>query len=53
MAVVIMEPLKGGKLANPPKQITEVLEKAGKDKPAAWGLKWLLNQLKLLLFSAG
>lgn len=53
MAVVIMEPLKGGKLANPPKQITEVLEKAGKDKPAAWGLKWLLNQPEVTVILSG
>lgn len=53
MAVVIMEPLKGGKLANPPKPITEVLEKAGKDKPAAWGLKWLLNQPEVTVILSG
>lgn len=53
MAVIIMEPLKGGKLANPPEVVAKVFEKAGGDKPAAWGLKWLLNQPEISVILSG
>lgn len=44
--VIIMEPLRGGRLVNnlPPKAI-EIFEKANpKRSPAEWGLRWLWNQ---------
>ncbi|MFI3171625.1 MAG: aldo/keto reductase [Eubacteriales bacterium] len=39
--VVIMEPLRGGALANPPKKVAEVLDANGEGKPyAEWGLRY-------------
>ncbi|AEH51543.1 aldo/keto reductase [Pseudothermotoga thermarum] len=44
LAIVIMEPLKGGKLARLPKKVQNVLEKSGKDWSAVeWSLRWLGN----------
>ncbi len=45
IAVVIMEPLLGGKLANPPKDIKAILDENGKfESGAEWALQWLWNQ---------
>ena len=39
--VVIMEPVKGGMLANPPQPVRDVLEKADPDRsPAAWAIRF-------------
>ncbi|MBD3206424.1 4Fe-4S dicluster domain-containing protein, partial [Candidatus Bathyarchaeota archaeon] len=45
IAVVIMEPIKGGKLAvTPPKDVKEIWAKAEKDRtPAEWALQWVWN----------
>lgn len=54
MAVIIMEPLKGGKLANPPKLVKEIFEKTDlKETSAGWGFKWLLNQPEVTLVLSG
>ncbi|MGN8890915.1 aldo/keto reductase [Dysosmobacter sp. HCP28S3_G4] len=44
--VIIMEPLRGGRLANQlPPAAKELLEKEGKGRSAAeWGLRWLWDQ---------
>lgn len=43
--VIVMEPLRGGKLALPPKQITETIKQSGIDKsPAELALQWVWNQ---------
>lgn len=45
LAVVIMEPLLGGKLANPPASIQEIFQAADTEKtPVDWALQWLWNQ---------
>jgi predicted aldo/keto reductase-like oxidoreductase len=45
LAVVIMEPLLGGQLVNPPQQIQDLWDAAPvKRKPADWALQWLWNQ---------
>jgi predicted aldo/keto reductase-like oxidoreductase len=53
MPVIIMEPLLGGKLANPPPAAADVFRGAGPGgpgteagplSPAAWALNWLWNQ---------
>lgn len=52
MAVAIMEPLKGGLLANPPKDVREMMEAADKTRePVEWSLKWLANfpEVKVIL----
>jgi predicted aldo/keto reductase-like oxidoreductase len=45
LAVVVMEPLLGGNLARPPRQIAEVFESFPvKRTPAEWALLWLWEQ---------
>ena len=45
LAVVIMEPLLGGRLANPPPPIQELWDTAANRRtPADWALQWLWNQ---------
>ena len=44
MAVVIMEPLKGGKLANPPTEALKIIKKSRiKRSPVDWALQYLWN----------
>ncbi len=44
MAVVIMEPVKGGQLANPPKEAREVMARAEVQRgPVDWALQYLWN----------
>jgi len=43
--VIIMEPLRGGKLVRLPENITAPLRQSGRDwSNAEWGLRWLWNQ---------
>jgi hypothetical protein len=45
LAVVIMEPLLGGRLAHPPPPVREVIDRCKIKRPAAdWALQWLWNQ---------
>lgn len=47
LAVVVMEPLRGGLIAKnpPPDPVAEVLEKSERDwTPVAWAIHWLLDQ---------
>ena len=47
LAVVVMEPLRGGQIAKnpPPPPVAETLVKSGRDwTPVAWALHWLLDQ---------
>ena len=42
--VIIMEPVKGGMLANPPEQVQEVFKKANSDvSVASWAIKFAAN----------
>jgi len=44
MAIVIMEPLKGGKLANPPVEVLDIIEKSKiKRTSVDWALQYLWN----------
>lgn len=44
LAVVIMEPLKGGKLAKLPQKVQDILKRSGKNWSAVeWSLRWLGN----------
>ncbi len=44
IAVVVMEPIKGGKLANPTKEIEEIIEDAPVKRTAAnWALQYVWN----------
>lgn len=52
MAVAVMEPLKGGILANPPDDIQKVWDTAKKKKkPVEWAFSWLANfpEVKVIL----
>ncbi|MCQ2796999.1 MAG: aldo/keto reductase [Bacilli bacterium] len=52
--IVIMEPLRGGKLVNLPKGAKDVMAKSGHDySPAEWGLRWLWNQEGILCVLSG
>lgn len=54
IAVVIMEPLLGGKLAAAPKDVAEVFESsANKHTPAEWALNWLWNQPEVSVVLSG
>lgn len=54
MAVIVMEPLKGGKLASPPEQVRAILDaNAAKRSPAGWALQWLWGQPEVSLVLSG
>ena len=44
LPVMVMEPLRGGKLANPPKEAAELFARSGAGRSAAeWALRWVWN----------
>jgi predicted aldo/keto reductase-like oxidoreductase len=48
LAVVVMEPLLGGRLAAPPRSAADVFRCPGKDwSPAEWALQWVWNQAEV------
>lgn len=52
--VVIMEPIKGGKLANPSEEIKEIWnESEVKRSPAEWALRWLYNKEEISVVLSG
>jgi len=52
--VVIMEPLRGGKLARLPAPAAKVFEETGRGwSPAQWGLRWLWNQPEVTCVLSG
>ena len=52
--VVIMEPLRGGKLINIPKPAKEVMKMSGRDwSPAEWGFRWLYDQPEVTVVLSG
>jgi hypothetical protein len=54
LAVVVMEPLLGGRLADPPKDIREEMEKFPvQRKPAEWALQWLWDQPEVSVVLSG
>jgi uncharacterized protein len=54
LAVVIMEPLLGGKLADPPPDIREHMASfPEKRTPAEWALRWLWNQPEVATVLSG
>ncbi|HOQ06918.1 MAG TPA: aldo/keto reductase [Clostridiales bacterium] len=54
LAVVIMEPLLGGRLANPPKDVRAIMEEADPVRsPAGWALDWLWSQPEVSVVLSG
>lgn len=54
MAVAIMEPLKGGQLANPPKEALEVMANAENQRTAVdWALQYLWNRPEVSVVLSG
>ncbi|MFL7807807.1 MAG: aldo/keto reductase [Anaerolineae bacterium] len=54
LAVVVMEPLLGGKLVNPPQPVQALWERADADRsPAEWALTWLWNKPQVTVALSG
>ena len=55
MAVMIMEPLRGGKLVNMlPQGALDAMKKSGRTwSPAEWGLRWLYDQKEVTVVLSG
>jgi len=55
IAVVVMEPLRGGTLAQtPPKEVKDILEQSSNDRNAVeWSLQWLWNQEEIDVVLSG
>jgi predicted aldo/keto reductase-like oxidoreductase len=54
IAVVIMEPLKGGKLVKPPREAIEIMESAkNKKTPVEWALQFLWNRPEVATVLSG
>jgi predicted aldo/keto reductase-like oxidoreductase len=54
LAVVVMEPLRGGMLAAPPGGVGEIFDAAPvRRSPAAWGLRWVLDHPEVTTVLSG
>ena len=52
--IVVMEPIKGGKLADPPKQVAELLEKAEPEASfASWALRYAASLPGIMVVLSG
>jgi predicted aldo/keto reductase-like oxidoreductase len=54
LAVVIMEPLMGGRLTDPPKDVREIMESSPvRRSPVEWALDWLWDQPEVSVVLSG
>ena len=51
--VVVMEPLRGGLLAEPPDNVRKVFADAGDASPAAWALRFVASQPNIITILSG
>jgi len=52
--VVIMEPIRGGQLSNPPESIKKIFDQSGVDRsPSAWALNWVWSHPEVNLTLSG
>lgn len=53
MAVIVMEPLKGGRLSQPPEAVDGIFKGSGGGSPTSWALRWLWDQPQVSLVLSG
>jgi predicted aldo/keto reductase-like oxidoreductase len=54
LAVIVMEPILGGRLVNPPEEINALWDTATRKRtPADWALQWLWNQPEVTVALSG
>ena len=54
LAVVIMEPLLGGRLVDPPERVQKIWDRATEQRmPADWALQWVWNQPEVSVVLSG
>lgn len=54
LAVIVMEPLRGGLLSTPPKPVSEIYRQSGRGwSPSSWALRWVYNHPGVTLALSG
>ena len=54
LAVVVMEPIRGGQLVDPPPRVQKIWDRSPiRRTPAAWALQWLWDQPEIALVLSG
>ncbi len=51
--MAIMEPVRGGSLANPPEAVRQVLARQGEGSGAAWALRWVADHDNVAVILSG